>query len=318
MPHSIISLSLSALLPVLVTFGLGFVAGKNGHFTHEQAGGLNKLVILYTLPLGLFAGMMLTPREVLMNMGPQALILALALALSFFLPLLFMRLVLRKQLAQSTLIAMVIGMPSVLFIGVPVLGPLIGTASTLLIVVSGLVQNLLILPVCLILMSMAAQEGGHGRSWNHHLLHVACQPVVWAPVLAIVLVIGRIHLPDFLIDSCQLLGRATGGIVLFGAGVVLQAHRVVLQPSTLWPVFGRNILMPGLCYGLLVAFEISPDIIRQTVLVMAIPTGSIALIVAMQFQKLEREVASSVALSTLLSIVTMGGFIVLTSLPSYR
>lgn len=317
METSTLSLIISALLPVLITLGLGIVAGKTGHFTHVLAGGLNRLVISYTLPLSLFAGMMLTPRAMLLGMGPQSIALSFALALSFFLPLLVMRYLLRLPLAQSTLLAMVIGMPAVLFIGTPVLGPLVGSVSSLLMVVSGLVQNLLILPVSLMLMSVACPSGaGAGaRAWHQQIARVACQPIVWAPLFAILLVISGIQVPKSVIDSCQLLGRATGGLALFSTGVVLHAQRMALRPVTMWPVIAHNILVPLACYSLLSAFRCTPDSIQQTVLVMAIPSGSITLIVAMQFGVLEREIASAVALSTVLSIVTMGGFIALSFLP---
>lgn len=312
MAASTLSLIVSALFPVLITFGLGFIAGKSGHCTHEFAGELNRLVISYTLPLSLFAGMMLTPRSVLLGMGFQALVLSTALALSFFLSLLIIRYLLRLPLAQSTLLAMVIGMPAVLFIGTSVLGPLVGSVSSLLIVASGLVQNLLILPVSMILMSFSCDSESISGVWFKHVYRVIGQPVVWSPVLAILLVIAGIQMPKFMIDSCQLLGHATGGLALFSAGIVLHAQRVAFRPVTLWPVLARNVLVPLVFYGLLVVFKCPQDCIQQTVLVMAIPSGSIALIVAMQFKVLEREVASSVALSTVVSIVTMGVFIALT------
>lgn len=56
------------------------------------------------------------------------------------------------------------------------------------------------------------------------------------------------------------------------------------------------------------------DQLRMIVLAMAIPTGPIVIIIAMQYQRGEQEMASTMGLSMLASIVTMGGFIWLTSL----
>jgi malonate transporter len=315
MSHPTFTLILSALLPVLCTFGLGFLAGQRRHFTQDHAEAINRLVILYTLPLSLFTGMMHTPKQVLMGMGPQSLILALALALSCLLPWVFMRWVLRRNLPESTVVALVVGTPSVLFIGVPVLGPLLGSASTLLIVVAGLVQNLVVLPVCLVLMSMGRHSATAPASVGHHIRRVACQPMVWAPLLAIGLVLAEVPLPAYLVDSSRLLGLATGGLALFAAGLVLQTRRVVWAPMTLWPVLARNVLIPGACYLVLRAAGASATVVQQIVLTLAIPTGSIALIVAMQFKEREREVASAVALSTVGSLFSMGGFVALTTLP---
>jgi malonate transporter and related proteins len=48
---------IGALLPVVVTLLLGFVAGWRHDFDGKQATTLNRMVMLYALPLALFAGM---------------------------------------------------------------------------------------------------------------------------------------------------------------------------------------------------------------------------------------------------------------------
>jgi malonate transporter and related proteins len=58
---------------------------------------------------------------------------------------------------------------------------------------------------------------------------------------------------------------------------------------------------------------LSTEVVRQIVLTLAIPIGSITIIIAMQFKLLEREVASAVAMSTAMSLLTMGGFLALST-----
>ncbi len=52
---------------------------------------------------------------------------------------------------------------------------------------------------------------------------------------------------------------------------------------------------------------------REVVLTMAIPTASICVILAVQYQTAEQEMASTPFFSTILSVVTMGAFIWLTA-----
>ncbi|PMC12267.1 receptor, partial [Klebsiella aerogenes] len=47
------------------------------------------------------------------------------------------------------------------------------------------------------------------------------QPVVWSPVVALILVLMDIHIPETLSMSLGLLGKASGGLALFAAGIVL-------------------------------------------------------------------------------------------------
>ena len=51
-----------AILPMVVTFLLGFVAACRGDFGPKDAAILNRMVLLYAVPLMLFAGTVSTPR----------------------------------------------------------------------------------------------------------------------------------------------------------------------------------------------------------------------------------------------------------------
>jgi malonate transporter len=51
---------LSALLPMVITFLLGFVAAWRHDFESKDASTLNRMVLLYAVPLALFAGTVTT------------------------------------------------------------------------------------------------------------------------------------------------------------------------------------------------------------------------------------------------------------------
>lgn len=313
MSSSSLVLVASALLPALCTVGFGGLAAGRGHFTLDDASAINRLVLLYTLPLGLCAGMLHTPQSVLLGLGPGAAWLALALVLSGLVPWLVLRWWLRLSPTVSTLLSLLVGMPSVMFLGTPVLGPLTGSASTSLIVVSGFVQNLVLLPLSMVSMSLTHGQGGTAKALRRSVGQALGQPLVWAPLLGAVIVAAGLQAPAMVIDIGHLLGVATGGLALFATGLVLRAGPLVLSWLTIGPVVARNLVVPGVCYLALMFMKADPETTRQIVLTMALPTGSIVLILATQVGQLEREVASAVALSTLASPLSMGLFIVLTA-----
>lgn len=110
-----------AILPVIITVIIGYISGKRKDFNWQQAGDINKIVMLYALPLSIFSNMVMTPRHIVMTMGPVAVAIILALILSFVIPLLVARYLFRRDLALSTLQALAIGSPAVPFIGTSVL-----------------------------------------------------------------------------------------------------------------------------------------------------------------------------------------------------
>ena len=256
--------------------------------------------------------MVMTPRHIVMTMGPVAVAIILALILSFVIPLLVARYLFQRDLALSTLQALAIGSPAVPFIGTSVLAFLFGTVSASLITVSSITQNVFQLPLVMILMSVATGDKSQHISFGARVVNAIKQPVVWSPVIALIIVLADIHIPQTISMSLGLLGKASGGLALFAAGIVLYTRSIVITTATIITVIARNILVPGACYLILLKMGFSMEQIKEVVLTMAIPVGSIAIIIAMQYKTGEQEMASTMALSIIASIITMGGFIFLT------
>lgn len=312
MTQNNILLILGAILPVIITVLIGYISGKRKDFNWQQAGDINKIVMLYALPLSIFSNMVMTPRHIVMSMGPVAIAIVLALILSFLIPLAIARYICKRSLALSTLQALAIGSPAVPFIGTSVLAFLFGTVSASLITVSSITQNVFQLPLVMILMSVATGDKSQNISFATRVINAIKQPVVWSPVVALILVLMDIHIPETVSMSLGLLGKASGGLALFAAGIVLYTRSIVITSATIITVIARNILVPGACYLILLKMGFSMEQIKQVVLTMAIPVGSIAIIIAMQYKSGEQEMASTMALSIITSIITMGAFIFLT------
>lgn len=312
MTQNNILLILGAILPVIITVLIGYISGKRKDFNWQQAGDINKIVMLYALPLSIFSNMVMTPRHIVMSMGPVAIAIILALILSFLIPLAIARYICKRSLALSTLQALAIGSPAVPFIGTSVLAFLFGTVSASLITVSSITQNVFQLPLVMILMSVATGDKSQNISFATRVINAIKQPVVWSPVVALILVLMDIHIPETVSMSLGLLGKASGGLALFAAGIVLYTRSIVITSATIITVIARNILVPGACYLILLKMGFSIEQIKQVVLTMAISVGSIAIIIAMQYKSGEQEMASTMALSIITSIITMGAFIFLT------
>ncbi|MFH3328807.1 AEC family transporter [Klebsiella aerogenes] len=312
MTQNNILLILGTILPVIITVLIGYISGKRKDFNWQQAGDINKIVMLYALPLSIFSNMVMTPRHIVMSMGPVAIAIILALILSFLIPLAIARYICKRSLALSTLQALAIGSPAVPFIGTSVLAFLFGTVSASLITVSSITQNVFQLPLVMILMSVATGDKSQNISFATRVINAIKQPVVWSPVVALILVLMDIHIPETVSMSLGLLGKASGGLALFAAGIVLYTRSIVITSATIITVIARNILVPGACYLILLKMGFSMEQIKQVVLTMAIPVGSIAIIIAMQYKSGEQEMASTMALSIITSIITMGAFIFLT------
>jgi malonate transporter and related proteins len=100
---------------------------------------------------------------------------------------------------------------------------------------------------------------------------------------------------------------------LFASGIVLFSRRVTISLPTGISVLIRNIIVPAAAWALLLAARVAPETTREAVLTLAMPTASLGVILAVQYETAEQEMASTLFFSTILSVVTMGAFIWLTA-----
>src|SRR5271163_1752039 len=209
---------LGALLPMVVTFLLGFVASWRHDLGRNDASILNRMVLLYAVPLTLFAGTVTTSRTALTQDIPLVIALCLAIIGLYGVVFLFHRIVFRFPTSVSALYALAASAPAVPFVGPAVLGDLFGRLSAIPIAIASLVINLTVVPVTILLLTLdmrgedlppknpAAHDGGHsGPSrlsiFAAKLGETVKEPLVWAPVLAFVVVLTGARVPQLLVQS---------------------------------------------------------------------------------------------------------------------
>lgn len=320
----------SALVPILVTLLLGFFAGWHHDFNANDAPILNRMVMLYALPLSLFGGMIGVSRSSLVSDLPMAAMVMGTMVVTFVATVLVVRLILHRDIGESALWGLAIAAPAVPFVGTAVLGTLLGQqASTVPIAVASLTMNLVQVPAALVMLSIAhsaspAPATASGPATGKgappkpasgalgHLLAALREPVVWAPLAALAFILAGWTLPDQVHGVFTLLGQATGGVAIFASGIVLYAQHVSFSPGTAVAVVLRNLVIPAAVLGLGVLLGLSHANVEASVLAMAIPTASICVILAVQYRRAERQMASVLFISTIASVLTMAGFIAIT------
>jgi malonate transporter len=361
-----------ALLPLIVTLALGFFAAWHHDFTPAQAPVLNRMVLLYALPLLLFTGTVTIKRSTLTSDLGLAAAIAGGMLGTFLVMFLIVRFALHRPLGLSALTALAVGAPAIPFAGVVVLGYLYGPSlSAVPVAVGALVFNVIEVPVTLVLLSVAAGSGAAasatasgatqvtqkperrpalrlrpafaagsagpaptameaqaapaptagpspaapavGReSLAQHVRSTVKEPVVWAPVLALVLVVVGVQLPFALVNAMKLLGSATTGVALFASGIVLFSQHITVSRFVAGAVAMRNVVAPAAVWVILAAIGMSHTDLRLAVLANALPAPVAAVIFAVQYRQGQREMASVVLFSSVGSLLTLAVFIALT------
>ena len=317
---------------MVVTFLLGFVAAWRHDFGSKDASTLNRMVLRYAVPLALFSGTVMTSRKALSQDLPLVITLCVGIIGFYCAVFLFSRLVLRMQVSSSALAALTASAPAVPFVGPAVLGDLFGGLSAIPIAIASLVINLTVVPITILFLALdstgrdsqnksSVLQAGSGSApapkpyvsvLTGKLVETVKQPIIWAPVLAFVIVLSGLRIPQLIVHSLVLLGHASGGVALFACGIVLASGKIKVNRYVLFFVFLKNIIQPALALGGLRWMGYGNPVVSEAVLTTAIPAMPIVLMLALQYRVAQEEAASSVFLSVMGSIVTMGFFIALT------
>src|ERR1700726_4372881 len=151
---------LSALAPIVFTLLLGFVAAWRRDFGPKEASVLNRMVLLYAVPLALFVGTVGTPRTDLVQ--DIAFVVAIFVAIVGFYVLVFVlfNFIFRFSLSESVLAALTASSPAVPFMGPAILGDLFGKSSAVTIAIAALVINLIVVPITILGLALGGTPIG--------------------------------------------------------------------------------------------------------------------------------------------------------------
>jgi predicted permease len=203
--------------------------------------------------------------------------------------------------------------------GPAILGDLLGKSSSVTIAIAALIINLIVVPITI--LGLALEKTSIGTTappttphsvFAEKLLETVKQPIVWAPLLAFVLVLCNVRVPSIVDHGLSLLGQATGGVALFASGIMLAAYKIEIDLTAISLVFLKNLVQPALVLAGLRSLGYGAPIVPEAVLTTAIPVMPIVIVLAVQYHVREARASSALFLSVIGSIFTIAVFIALT------
>ncbi|KFI66161.1 AEC family transporter [Bifidobacterium cuniculi] len=156
---------------------------------------------------------------------------------------------------------------------------------------------------------MVSKSSNMGKKKNQNLaaiINALKQPVCWAPLLAIVLVLIGVRVPDSFAPTFDLIAKANSGVAVLAAGLALATVKFSFSWETLWNTFYRLILTPAAFLGVGLLCGMGHDITKLSMLVMAValPPAFSGIIISSRYNIYVKEGASTTAVSTVAFAVT--------------
>lgn len=300
---------LYAIVPIVVVMLAGFISGKRGIFTGADAKKFNKVVLDYALPAALFVSIVQASREDLAKDLKLTLVSMAGIMGCFMLVYFVFKYCFKKNTgADAAVSALISGSPTIGFLGFAVLEPIFGTtpAVALVVAIVGIVVNAVGIPVGLSLMnaSLEKQQPGSTKkesAWKP-VVHALEQPVAWAPILAVILVVCGLHWPDWLSPSFDLIAKANASLAVFSAGITLSAIKFTINRQVVLGSLMKMVLMPlvVLILGLFVGMDVFN--LKMLVISAALPPAFSGIIIADEYNTYVATGTSSLTLSMILFI----------------
>ena len=304
---------LYAIVPIIVVMLAGYISGKKGIFTNDNAKAFNKVVLDYALPAALFVSIVDADRSMLVKDIKLSIISLVVIMACFMLVYSIYKYGFKKQgvtQADAAVMALVNGSPTIGFLGFAVLEPIFGTNAYVALVVAivGIVVNAVGIPVGLSLLNAgnadaAAKNGGKKPNPWKPVIHALEQPVAWAPILAVIWVIIGIPWPKWASPSFDLIKGANASMAVFAAGITLSAVKVNINWQAILGVILKLIVMPA---ALLVAgliFKMDASNLAMLVVAGALPPAFSGIIIADEYDSYVATSTSSLAISVILFVV---------------
>lgn len=318
---------LTDLIPIFVIMLLGYVSGKRNAFSVDNSRSFNKLVLNYALPAALFLSIVKGNREMLFG-DIKLLIVSLVVIIGcYFLSYFSCRGLFKRTKREAAISGLIGGAPTIGFLGFAVLQPIYGGSATtgLVVAIVAIVVNAIAIPIALMLLNPANSgaaapatpaASGHAPATpaapaaqapakhSNALLNAVKEPVVWSPLLAVILVLCGVHFPHSLDPTFDLIAKANAGVAVFAAGLTLSANKFEFDKEVIYNTVVKLLVMPALflLIGKLIGME--SEKLQMLVLCGALPPVFSGIIIGSRFQVYVRTGTSSLAVSTLLFMAT--------------
>lgn len=312
---SVLLVIVNALVPIAFVILLGVLAGRMGSIKPESSAVLAALALDFCLPALLFEATATMPIAefaqwrfflgiALGLLGVYAIAMAVALALF------------KKPVAADSMQALNSSFPNMAFMGVPVLTAVIGTSAALSVVVGNLISSFVLIPLTLTLLEAGASEQ-KGKKTSvvvmTSIMSAIKKPLVWGPLIGILMAVFHIPLPEVGQKSFKLIGEATSGVALFSMGLLLSGQKLQVSISSLTNTTFKNLLQPALMWGLALLLGVTGLYRREMILLGALPTASMTAMFAVQYKVYTQESDATIVISTVFSIASLAVLIALTA-----
>jgi predicted permease len=294
------------ILPVFAVIVTGWVVGYTGYLSRTLSDALIHFAYNIAMPALLIVTIAQEPGHSLINwrflvaFGGGSL-------LCFLLVLGVMSVHVSRSLASRTMHGMAASMTNTGFVALPVLQAIYGQRAVLPAAIATVFVAVVMFPTTVILLE-ADQRDARGSRMAPMITikHVVLNPMVLSTLIGMLWSVLDLRMPRPIVTYLGIFADALTSCALFaiGLGLSINGLRANIGRSSLLSVV-KLVIMPLIVYGLSVSLRLEPLYTIAAVICAAVPTAKTVYILAGEYHCEEMTVASTISMTTLVSIISL-------------
>jgi predicted permease len=296
--------------PIFLIIAIGFIAVRGGLLGYGDSRALGIFVLNFALPALLFKALSQQPLGRLLN-ADLLMAYFLGSLLTLTLGIGFGCLLQKRGLQSSTILAMGMTISNSAFMGFPIAEQLIGPAATATLAVYVTVENLVMLPLVMVIAELGRKKGSHwARVIGGICMRLMKNPLILSMLLGVAFSRFDLRLPSLAARAIDMLAGASAPVALFYIGCTLAGLSWKgMVGDILGVALGKLILHPLSVFAIFLFLPVADPALRQAAVINA--SMPMATIYALLGQKYGQEGFCSAALvvTTVASFFTITGLL---------
>jgi malonate transporter len=294
------------ILPVFAVIVTGWIVGYTGYLSRTLSDALIHFAYNIAMPALLIVTIAQEPGHSLINwrflvaFGGGSL-------LCFILVLGIMSIHGSRSLASRTMHGMAASMTNTGFVALPVLQAIYGQRAVLPAAIATVFVAVVMFPTTVILLELDQRNARGSRTAPIATVkHIVLNPMVISTLIGMLWSVLDLRMPGPVATYLGIFADALTPCALFaiGLGLSIDGLRANIGRSSLLSAV-KLVIMPLIVYGLSVSLGLDPLYTIAAVICAAVPTAKTVYILAGEYHCEEMMVASTISMTTLVSIISL-------------
>ncbi len=289
------------MLILLILIIIGYFASRFGVISREGEQHISKFVVNIASPLLIISSVTSAGRL----SDDRLLLITFAAAVLYYVGMPFvarlLNLIFRVPERQKDQYELLMVFSNIGFMGIPVIKAIFGNEAILYVSVFMAIYNVSIYSYGYLRLQNG--NGGSGVSWKKII-----NPGTVAALIAIVLYLLDLHLPEIILEPVTMIGDTTTplAMIIIGATLTKYRFREVVDDVRVWIYTALKLLIVPAAIFFAIRTFISDALLVGTITVIAgMPVGSMLTMMCSELNHDSEIIEKTTVLSTVLSVVTI-------------